>query len=104
MYIKYDESELFEFFECEPVPVGDDDSGDLIFTYSDNEFKLILFLSTYEMYVNISITYKDNIVYSQKYSNVLEINQIERQNIKIVLKNGNTLILKKNPQIGVIAE
>ena len=104
MYIKYDESELFEFFECEPVSVGDDDAGDLICTYSDNEFKLILFLSTYEMYVNISITYKDNIVYSQKYSNVLEINQIERQNIKIVLKNGNTLILKKNPQIGVIAE
>lgn len=104
MYIKYDESELFEFFECEPVPVGDDDAGDLIFTYSDNEFKLILFLSTYEMYVNISITYKDNIVYSQKYSNVLEINQIERQNIKIVLNDGNTLILKKNPQIGVIAE
>lgn len=104
MYIKYDESELFEFFECEPVPVGDDDAGDLIFMYSDNEFKLILFLSTYEMYVNISITYKDNIVYSQKYSNVLEINQIERQNIKIVLKDGNTLILKKNPQIGVIAE
>ena len=32
MYIKYDESELFEFFECEPVPVGDDDAGDLIFT------------------------------------------------------------------------
>ena len=31
MYIKYDESELFEFFECEPVPVGDDDAGDLIF-------------------------------------------------------------------------
>ena len=45
MYIKYDESELFEFFECEPVPVGDDDAGDLNFTYSDNEFKLILFLS-----------------------------------------------------------
>lgn len=43
MYIKYDESELFEFFECEPVPVGDDDAGDLIFTYSDNEFKLIYF-------------------------------------------------------------
>ena len=45
MYIKYDESELFEFFECEPVPVGDDDAGDLIFTYSDNEFKLILFFA-----------------------------------------------------------
>lgn len=103
MYIKYDESELLNFWMwastcwrwwC----------GRLDFTYSDNEFKLILFLSTYEMYVNISITYKDNIVYSQKYSNVLEINQIERQNIKIVLKDGNTLILKKNPQIGVIAE
>ena len=33
MYIKYDESELIEFFECEPIPVGDDDGGDLIFTY-----------------------------------------------------------------------
>ena len=39
-----------------------------------------------------------------KLGNVLEINQIERQNIKIILKDGNTLILKKNPQIGVIAE
>lgn len=104
MYIKYDESELFEFFECEPATVGDEDGGDLIYTYSDNKFKLILFLSTYEMYVNISITYKDNIVYSQKYSDVLEINQIEQQIIKIVLKDGNPLILKKSPQIGVIAE
>lgn len=40
MYIKYDESELFEFFECEPVPVRDDDVGDLTFTYSDNEFNM----------------------------------------------------------------
>lgn len=104
MYIRYDESELFEFFECEPVPVGDDNGGDLIFTYSDSEFKLILFLSTYEMYVNISITYKDNIVYSQKYNDVLEINLIEQQIVKIVLKDGKSLILKKNPQVGVISE
>ncbi len=33
MYIKYDESELFEFFECEPVPLGDDDAGDLNFNH-----------------------------------------------------------------------
>jgi len=104
MFIKYDETELLEFFESEPVPVGDDEVGDFIYTHSDNGFKLILFLSTYEMYVNISITYKDNIVFSQKYRNVFEIKQIEHQNVKIVLSDGNTLILKKNHQIGVIAE
>ena len=66
MYIKYDESELIEFFECEPIPVGDDDGGDLIFTYSDNEFKLILFISTYEMYVNISIQcHLDKVFYDE---------------------------------------
>ena len=104
MYIKYDESELFEFFECEPVSSGDDDAEEWIFMYSDNEFKLILLLSTYEMYVKISITYKNNIVYSQKYSNVLEINQVDQQNIKIILNDGNAIILKKTPQIGVIVE
>ena len=33
MFIKYDELELFEFFESEPVVIGEEDAGDWIYTY-----------------------------------------------------------------------
>ena len=104
MFIKFDETVLFDFFEGQPIPVGDVDAGDFIYTFRDNGFKLILFLSTYEMYVNVSITYNENIVFSQKYVNVSEIEQIDNQNIKIVLNDKDTVLLKKKPQIGVITE
>lgn len=104
MFIKFDETELFDFFEGQPILVGDEDAGDFIYTFRDNGFKLILFLSTYEMYVNVSITYNENIVFSQKYVNVSEIEQIDNQNIKIVLNDKDTVLLKKKPQIGVITE
>ena len=55
MFIKFDETVLFDFFEGQPIPVGDVDAGDFIYTFRDNGFKLILFLSTYEMYVNVSL-------------------------------------------------
>ena len=104
MFIKFDETELLDFFESQPIAVGDEDAGDFIYTLTDNGFKLILFLATYEMYVNISITYNDNIVFWQKYGNVSEIEKIDNYNIKIVLNDKDTVLLKKKPQIGVVVE
>ena len=104
MFIKFDETELSVFFESHSIPVGDEDAGDYIYTIRDNGFKLILLLSTYEMYVNVSITYNENIVFSQKYVNVSEIKQIDNQVVKIILNGKDTVILKKKPQIGVIFE
>lgn len=56
------------------------------------------------MYVKISITYKDNIIYSQKHDNVLVIRKSSSDNLRLLLDKENTIIIKKEPQIGVIVE
>ncbi|MGX1081372.1 hypothetical protein RKD51_002509 [Bacillus sp. SLBN-57] len=46
MFIKYNEYDLLELFESEPVSIADDpEAGELIYTFKDNQnFKLILTL------------------------------------------------------------
>lgn len=104
MFIKYDELEIFEFFESDPAIIGEYEAGNLIYSYQQNNFKIILLISTYEMYIEISITYNDNIIYSQKHDNVLEIRKTDSNNLRVLLNKENTIIIKKEPQIGVIVE
>ncbi|BAK15746.1 hypothetical protein SSIL_1323 [Solibacillus silvestris StLB046] len=44
MFIKYDEYDLLELFQSEPVSIsGNIDDGELIYTYKDDQnFKVIL--------------------------------------------------------------
>jgi hypothetical protein len=72
--------------------------------YSQNDFEIALLISTYEMYVEISIVYNDKIIYSQKHNNVLEIRKSDSDNLRILLDKENTIIVKRKPQIGVIVE
>ncbi len=104
MFIKFDESKLFEFFEREPTIIGEYEEGNWLYSYGQNGFEIVLLISTYEMYVKISITYNDNIIYSQKYDNVVEIRETDSDNLRILLDKENTIIIKKEPQIGVIVE
>lgn len=104
MFIKFDELELYEFFEEEPVIIGEYEAENKMYSYGQNNFEIILLISTYEMYVEISITYNDNIVYSQKHDNVLEIIKSDSNNLRILLDKKNTIIIKRKPQIGVIVE
>ena len=104
MFIKYDELEIFEFFESDPAIIGEYEAGNLIYSYQQNNFKIVLLISTYEMYIVISITYNDNIIYSQKHDNVLEIRKTDSNNLRVLLNKENTIIIKKEPQIGVIVE
>lgn len=103
MFIKYDELELFEFFESEPVVIGEEDAGDWIYTYQKDDFKVILLVSTYEMYIKISICYCENIVYTEKFNQVIEINKLDSNALKI-MKDEKRILIKKEPQIGVIVE
>lgn len=104
MFIKYDELELFDFFESEPAVIGEDEAGDYIYTCQQNDFKIILLISTYEMYIKISIMYNDKTVYSQKYNNILEIKKTDFDDLRISLDKEKVIIIKKEPQIGVIVE
>ena len=103
MFIKYDELELFDFFECEPVIIGEEDAGDWIYTYQRDDFKIILLLSTYEMYINISICYCEKIVYTERFNQVREINKLDSNTLKIS-KDEKRILVKKESQIGVIVE
>ena len=104
MFIKFDELELFEFFEGVPTIIGEQEEGDWMYTYAQNDFEIVLLVSTYEMYVEISITYNDNIVYRQKHNNILEIRKSNSDNLRLLLDKENSIIIKREPQIGVIVE
>lgn len=104
MFIKYNELQLFDFFESEPAVIGEYEAGDYIYSYQQNNFKIVLLISTYEMYIEISITYNNNIIYSQKHDNVLEIRKTDSGILRVLLDKEKTIIIKKEPQIGVIVE
>lgn len=104
MFIKFDESELLEFFEREPAIIGEYEEGNWLYSYGQNDFEIVLLISTYEMYIEVSITYNDNIIYSQKHDKVLEIRKMDADNLKVLADKENTILIKKEPQIGVIIE
>ena len=104
MFIKYNELQLFDFFESEPAVIGEYEAGDYIYSYQQNNFKIVLLISTYEIYIKISITYNNNIIYSQKHDNVLEIRKTDSGILRVLLGKEKTIIIKKEPQIGVIVE
>ena len=104
MFIKYNELQLFDSFESNPAVIGEYEAGDYIYSYQQNNFKIVLLISTYEMYIEISITYNNNIIYSQKHDNVLEIRKTDSGILRVLLGKEKTIIIKKEPQIGVIVE
>lgn len=103
MFIKYEEEELFEFFEGNPTIIGEIETGDQLYSYGREGFQIVLLLSTYERWIKISICHNENIIYSQKHDHISEIRKVDRNTIKI-LKKEEQIIIKKEPQIGVIIE
>lgn len=58
MYIKYDEYELLELFENEPVSVFDEEVGTFIYSKFDNlGFKLVMMMSIYDFECNMSLNH-----------------------------------------------
>lgn len=104
MFIKYDELELFEFFENEPGIIGEYEGGELIYSYKYNNFNIIVSISTYEMNIRTSISYNDNIIYSQKHSGILEIKKVDSNTLKVITDRQNLIVIMKEPQIGIIVE
>lgn len=103
MFIKYEEDELFDFFEDNPTIIGDYEAGDWLYSYEREAFKIVLLLSTYENYVKITICYNEYTIYSQKHDHISEIRKIDSNTMKI-LKKEEQIIIKKDPQIGVMIE
>ena len=43
-----------EFFESEPIFIGDEEAGECMYVRRQGDFKIILVISTYEMYIKVS--------------------------------------------------
>ena len=93
MFIKYDEIELMEFFESEPIFIGDEEAGECMYVRRQGDFKIILVISTY----------KENVIYSEKHSSISGIERIDKNTLKVSSDNHDIVIINA-PQIGVFVE
>ena len=103
MFIKYDEIDLLEFFQSEPCFIGEKEAYECIYTYCNNNFKINFYVSAYEMYIDVSISYKGNTVFSEKYDSVSEIRKVDANTLNVITDNYNITILNK-PQIGILVD
>jgi len=80
MFIKYDEYDLLELFQSEPVSItGNIDDGELIYSYKDDQnFKVILTLDVYKQTSSLSITFNDSIVFTGDFNNVASIKKNDK--------------------------
>ena len=104
MFTKFDEYELQDFFEKEPVCIGEYEEGNWIYTIEDNFFKLLMVVDTYKAVVELSISYQNNLVYRGIFKNVEEIKKSDDRAIRIIIEKENSIVLKKGKQIGIIME
>jgi hypothetical protein len=104
MFIKFDEIELSEFFESDPISIGEYEEGNWLYSMQEKNFKMILLVQTYEQNIEVSISYNENIVFSGKYSNVKSLKKSDDNIFYVILENENRVILKKGTQLGVINE
>lgn len=102
MFIKYDEYDLLELFQSEPVSItGNIDDGELIYTYKDDQnFKVILTLDVYKQTSSLSITFNDSIVFTGDFNNVTSIKKDDKAMVMNVGEE-EKLKVKFYKQVGV---
>lgn len=74
LYIQYNEYELLELFESEPISVFDVEAE--VFMYSKLDtlgFKLLMTMSTYENTVDLSLSYQNGCVFDVNMKSVQRI-------------------------------
>lgn len=101
MYIKYDEYEMLEVFNSEPISVGSVEEGELIYSYKDNQsFSVTLFINVYAQLAELTISYKENIVFN---SNIKAVRAIEKVDGALIIDSSDEkrIKLKFYPQVGV---
>ena len=101
MYIKYDEYEMLELFNNEPVSIGSVEEGELIYTYRDNkDFSVTLYMNVYAQLAELTLSYKENIVFNSKIKDVISVEKVGET---LIIDSGDEkrIRLKFSPQVGV---
>ncbi|SCY49527.1 hypothetical protein SAMN05660668_02833 [Pseudobutyrivibrio sp. AR14] len=104
MYIRYDDMDMIEFFENEPITIGEEGEGMLIYTLKDGtSLGLTLTVDAYAKTIDIGIAYNKDIIFSGEFENIIEIKKSEND-LVLCKEGGSRILLKKYPCLGAIIE
>ena len=104
MFIKFDDLEMLEFFENEPIFIGEEFEGNVIYSTKDNfQLSMKVTIDTYAKTIEISVRYQCNTVFSGKFDKVLEIKK-NQDVLLIEMEDKKRLVIKKFPCVGIILE
>lgn len=94
MFIKYDDYELLELFESEPVPIYDEEAGKYMYVKADKYgMKLIADIDVYGQTCSFSLTYEN---YTKT---IFEVNETS---VKRLMKKEDTLVVINNSDESVL--
>jgi hypothetical protein len=80
MFTKYNDLDLLELFWSESESLtGEIDDGEVLYRREISDFKLMLFIYTYEMKCNVFLSYKDENILSIELDNISELKRNENQ-------------------------
>lgn len=95
---------MLEFFENEPIFIGEEESGKLIYSIKNSSsFTLILTMDIYAKKIDISIMHGNNTVFADQFNNIFEIRK-SKDILLIEMEKRGRLVIKKEPCLGVIIE
>ena len=104
MFIKFDDLDMLDFFESQPVSIGEE--GEARFIYSVMDEKSLSITMTVDTYVNtvdINIRYLENSVFAGEFAGVKEIKKSDDV-LLVKLEDNKRLVIKKYPCLGVMIE
>ncbi|WP_206854553.1 hypothetical protein [Candidatus Enterococcus mangumiae] len=85
--MKYDELELMELFLSEAGSITDNiGDGNIMYKISKDDFKLKIFIRTYDSQVSVFLTYKETDVFYGDFYNITELKK-EDMYLKIFKEN-----------------
>lgn len=104
MFIKFDDLDMMDFFENEPIFIGEEGGANFIYSIKDScQFSMTLTVDTYKKTIDISIRYNDNTIFAGEFDNVLEIRK--SGNVLFVeMESKKRLVLKKYACLGITLE
>ena len=95
MYIKFDDLDMLDFFEKEPISIGEKDAAIFMYSIKDSHrSSMTLTVDTYAKQIDITIGYNNNTIFSGQFDNVLEIKKSDDV-LLVEMEGQKRLVIKK---------
>ena len=104
MFIRFDDLDMLDFFESQPVSIGEEGEAKFIYSFMDEKsLSITMTIDTYVNIVDIYIRYMDNTVFAGEFTGVIEIKKSDDV-LLVELEENTRLVVKKYPCVGVTIE